>query len=118
MSETCESERDLRDGHGEPVVCRSCYREALDRADAAAQEGTKEMLRYAFADDEHKDELCAKLQAALEAVDQFRAWADGYAHPETGMGSGLHAEMWPLLVPSAWRRMLEIVEMADRKVGR
>ena len=47
-----------------------------------------------------------RLRAALET---FRVWADGFANPDRGMGAGLHAEMWPLLAPSAQRKMLELV---------
>lgn len=37
---------------------------------------------------------------------EFAAWA---TPPTTGMGSGIHSEMWPALTPSQRRRMLEIL---------
>jgi len=47
-----------------------------------------------------------------EAIAEFRAWADGYKNPTTGMGAGLHCEMWPSLSPSAQSRMLDIASEA------
>ncbi len=48
-----------------------------------------------------------------EFREAVRVWVDGYANPGTGMGAGLHVEMWPILTPSAMkmlRRMLEDVD--------
>lgn len=53
----------------------------------------------------------------LELLREIHEWADGYQNPKTGMGSGLHAEKWPSLNPSARKLMLQIVERADFKLS-
>lgn len=52
-------------------------------------------------------QMRARIRELEGALGELGAWARG--GETTGMGAGLHAEMWPPLTPSAKRRMLEIV---------
>ena len=47
-----------------------------------------------------------------EALREFDTWSTGYLDPHTGMGAGLHVAMWPLLTPSAAKKMRELARSA------
>lgn len=66
-----------------------------------------EELEPALAASAHWKALEKRLRAALS---ELHAWADGYVHPKTGMGAGLHQEMWPALTPSAATELLRRTE--------
>jgi beta-glucosidase/6-phospho-beta-glucosidase/beta-galactosidase len=51
-----------------------------------------------------------RTEKAEAALSQIREWIDGYDNPTTGMGSGMHQEMWPMLGPGARKRLREILE--------
>lgn len=85
-----------------PVVCECCVRLATMEPVEAKRTVEIATLR---ADLASARERVAELEEALR---EFRKWADGFERPVTGMGAGLHAEMWPSLNPSARRRMLEL----------
>ena len=69
------------------------------------------------------EDALASLTAELR---ELHAWADGYLHRHTGMGAGLHVEMWPMLGPSAakelsrrterWRALIEAPGVRDPEV--
>lgn len=54
-------------------------------------------------------QLRARVLELEGALAEFGTWAKGFEYPQTGMGGGLHAEMWPSLTSSARKRMLGIV---------
>ena len=45
---------------------------------------------------------------AAELHELYR-WADGFVNKRTGIGAGIHAEMWPNLPPSAAKELLRRV---------
>jgi hypothetical protein len=56
------------------------------------------------------DAAVARAEKAEAALSQIREWIDGFDNPTTGMGSGMHQEMWPMLGPAARKRLREILE--------
>lgn len=54
----------------------------------------------------------AREEVLRVALRHFAAWASGYSRPQTGMGAGLHQEVWPALAPAAVREMKAVADAA------
>ena len=51
-----------------------------------------------------------QLHEAERALNDLYAWADGFLHPTTGMGAGMHQEMWPGLSLNAAKELARRTE--------
>lgn len=83
-----------------PEDCNDQYRQ-----DAALIAAAPDLIRDLLADVER---LERERDGLREALNTLHTWADGFENPRSGMGSGLHAEMYPTLSPSARRYLLQM----------